>query len=212
MSHLQKLALMIETVCKEANVRLTDVSAIASSIGPGSYTGIRIGVTTARTLAQVLQLPCVPVGSLYQFKEKATEEHGAVVIFNARRGQVYGAIFANDGRVLLSPGPYMLADVKEKLHVALQKKEILSPLWYGDGVNAYAEDLTEEKSAPQEELLQDAAMVCRAGLAAYRAGKTVGFEELLPDYMRRTEAEQKLDDGTLARLRAAKLKRLMQNA
>ncbi len=63
-SHLQNLTPQIETILRNNGLSIGDVTAIAVSHGPGSFTGIRIGVSTARALAQVLNIPCIPVSSL----------------------------------------------------------------------------------------------------------------------------------------------------
>ena len=76
-----------------------------------------------------------------------------------------------------------------------------------DGTDAYASDLEGFDIAPREERYQTADMVCAEGAKALRAGRTVRYTELMPDYMRQSEAEQKLRDGTLKRLREEKMKR-----
>ena len=63
-SHLQNLMPQVKTVLEESGVELRELSAIGVSVGPGSFTGIRIGVSSARALAQILKIPCVPVSSL----------------------------------------------------------------------------------------------------------------------------------------------------
>ncbi len=203
MSHLREISSNIDRLIKSAGISPKDITAVAASIGPGSFTGIRIGVTTARTYAQALGIKCIPVSSLEVFRQRCSEDNKVAAIFNARRGQVYGALFANDGSDILEPGAYMLDDVK---HAAEGFDDVV---WYGDGTDAYAELLDGSKTAPESERYQTAEMVCRAAFDKYKEGKLVSYEELMPDYMRAAEAEQKLKDGTLAKMRAAKMARFL---
>lgn len=204
------------------------LAAVAASIGPGSFTGIRIGVTEARAISQALDVPAIAVPTLEVFKEHSFSEDYWVErrasaeypgdqikdkpiiasILNARRGQVYGAVYGPEGEIIMVPGPYMLTDVLEVTD------KYQRTMFYGDGVDAYMEKLTEGASAnkrffaPEETRYQTADLVVKIAARKYVSGETLAAEELLPDYMRLAEAEQKLNDGTLAKLREAKLARM----
>lgn len=205
MAHLKMLVPMIQKLHGEFGIQPKDLAAAAASVGPGSYTGIRIGVSTIRGIAQALDIPCVRIGTLDSFRLK-TGRRAAAAILNARRGQVYGAVFDVDGSEILKPGPYMLEDVTRAVDRAG-----IDPVFFGDGIDAYAGSekfgsLLEGRTfAPEEDRYQTAAMTARAAAAEIEAGRTCSFLELLPDYMRKTEAETKLADGSLARARAAKM-------
>ena len=234
MSHLKDLIPMVDTVLKKCGVSKNEINLMAPSVGPGSFTGIRIGVSTARALCQALGIKAVPVPALeaFCFKETALREAAqnscgqaaeaacgrtseaacgktaVCAIINARRGQVYGMI---DG--FMEPGPYMLTDV---LHVYKEEMEPLGYkiLFFGDGIDAYEKDIVEAlgtsgseqepcfEFAPKEDRYQDAVSVGRWAVERLRQcgcidGCIVDFELLLPDYMRRAEAEQKLESGEL---------------
>ena len=201
MSHLRELVPMIKELVDELGISLNELDAIAVSVGPGSFTGIRIGLATAKTLAQTLGKKCISVNSLEIFKEKADSDNKVAVIYNARRGQVYGAIYGNDGSEILAPGPYMLDEV---LEVAEEYDDIK---WYGDGVIAYADRLSGMNIAEADEINQSADMVCRYACLKLKAGELLDFDQLEPEYMRLPEAEQKLKDGRLAEEMARKMER-----
>ncbi len=199
MSHLRELTAMSQKLVDRAGIKKSEISAVASSAGPGSFTGIRIGVTTARTVAQALGVKCISVSSLKIFDRYADENRSVAVIFNARRGQVYGAVFGHKKEEILAPGPYMLEDVLAAC------EGIEDVVFFGDGVDAYSDRLEGYKLAEEKIRYQTADMVAEAAKRKYEAGETLDYEELLPDYMRAPEAEQKLKSGQLASERAAKL-------
>ena len=201
MSHLRELVPMIKELVDELGISLNELDAIAVSVGPGSFTGIRIGLATAKTLAQTLGKKCISVNSLEIFKEKADSDNKVAVIYNARRGQVYGAIYGNDGSEILAPGPYMVDEVLEVAEVYDDIK------WYGDGVIAYADRLSGMNIAEVDEMTQSADMVCRYAFLKLEDGELLDFDQLEPEYMRLPEAEQKLKDGRLAEEMARKMER-----
>ncbi|MGN8635694.1 tRNA (adenosine(37)-N6)-threonylcarbamoyltransferase complex dimerization subunit type 1 TsaB [uncultured Eubacterium sp.] len=205
MAHLRRLAGMMEELVQETGCSKSEIGAVSASAGPGSYTGIRIGVTTARMTAQALGVPCLKVPTLAMFRPLAGDT-GCAVIFNARRGQVYGAVYGPGGQEVLAPGPYMLEDVTKAA-----ERAGLNPVFYGDGIDAYRDSpkygnlLAGKVFAPKAERYQTAELAARFTKTLWEQGDTCSVEELLPDYMRKTEAEQKLADGSLARARAAKM-------
>lgn len=201
MSHLCELVPMIKELVDELGISLNELDAIAVSVGPGSFTGIRIGLATAKTLAQTLGKKCISVNSLEIFREKTDGDNKVAVIYNARRGQVYGAIYGNDGSEILPPGPYMLDEVLE----AAEEYDDIK--WYGDGVIAYADRLSSMNIAEIDEINQSADMVCRCACLKLKAGELLDFDQLEPEYMRLPEAEQKLKDGRLAEEMARKMER-----
>ena len=209
MGHLRRLAGLIEGLLAENGIDRKDIAAVAASSGPGSYTGIRIGVSTARGIAQALGVQAIKVPTLEQFRPEyaAPDEKSTAVILNARRGQVYGAVFTED-KPVLPPGPYMLADVTG----AIRSAE-LDPLVFGDGIDAYEKDdkysalLGGLRTADVPGRYQDAVRVAAYARKAYMRGDVTTVNGLVPDYMRKTEAEQRLADGSLEEARRRKMEK-----
>lgn len=230
-NHLKNLMPLIQKLLTTCGVEKSQLTHIAVSVGPGSFTGIRIGVSTARALAQALQLPCIAVPTLEVFCHAQAAKHahtraqgaqdeavraaenGAQVvcgIINARRGQVYGIV---DG--YLPGGPYMLTDVLDVITQQV-RPDGRPVLFYGDGMDAYEteiesslDDFNMKKDrdyffAPQSERYQSAAAVALAALPRLLGGEVTDFAGLLPDYMRRAEAEVKLAAGQLPICRGPK--------
>ncbi|NLY81364.1 MAG: tRNA (adenosine(37)-N6)-threonylcarbamoyltransferase complex dimerization subunit type 1 TsaB [Clostridiales bacterium] len=198
-NHLKDLTILASNCIKDMNIKMEDISAIAVSVGPGSFTGIRIGVSTARAIAQVMSLPCIEIGSLESFKV-LEKDQVICPILNARRGQVYGGIFRRDEDILKA-GPYMLVDV---LNV-IKDRKIDNVIFYGDGIDAYEEMIIQTmkssglnfRFSEEETRHQSAELVAKAALRKYANGDLIEFEELHPEYMRKAEAQQKLDEGKI---------------
>lgn len=205
-SHLQNLTPQIQQVLDESGLSIDDVSAIATSHGPGSFTGIRIGVATARALAQAKNIECVPVSSLKALS-KRTEgtEYGNLSgylvcpIFDARRSQVYGAGYFLEE--VIDAGPYTIEEFMEEILMSGHRKI----MFMGDGIDAYREKIEEIAStpafdgicvafAPEEIRYQDAKTVAGQGAEMLAEGKGCSFEDLKPEYMRLAEAERKLKE------------------
>lgn len=93
-SHAERLHVFIEEIIKEAGITFQDISAIAVSQGPGSYTGLRIGVSAAKGLSYALNIPLIAVDTLQTLASQVTVSSGLIVpMIDARRMEVYSAIF-----------------------------------------------------------------------------------------------------------------------
>ena len=208
-SHLQNLTPQIQQVLSDAEITMDDLSAIAVANGPGSFTGIRIGVSTTRALSQVKGIPCVPVSSLEALAMRgvcaassgAAPADVALIcpILDARRSQVYGGGYlverAADGSVQLQEavkaGPYT---IDEFMELAGEYDEIYM---LGDGVDTCGQKIEANRTegvafAPEEIRYQRAEEVAVLGAAKFAAGESVSYDMLKPEYMRMAEAERKL--------------------
>jgi tRNA threonylcarbamoyladenosine biosynthesis protein TsaB len=210
MNHLCEIIELADRCLSEAGTGKKDLTHVAASIGPGSFTGIRIGVTTARALSQALGIPCLAVRTLEVMARgaalsDAARESGAdhiCTIINARRRQTYGAFWTTDGR-----GGYA-EERTQKQYMIDEITGIASGLggkvlFTGDGIDAYEDILREagfDMFAPVETRYQSAEAAARIALEMAReGGHELGYDELLPDYMRKSEAEMRLENGTLSR-------------
>lgn len=96
-SHAEKLHVFIETIIQEAGITFQDLKAIAVSQGPGSYTGLRIGVSAAKGLCYALQIPLIAVDTLTALAHQVKEKNGIIIpMIDARRMEVYSAIFNSE--------------------------------------------------------------------------------------------------------------------
>ncbi len=93
-SHAERLHVFIDEIIKEAGISFQDISAIAVSQGPGSYTGLRIGVSAAKGLCFALDIPLIAVDTLQVLASQANVSSGLIIpMLDARRMEVYSAIF-----------------------------------------------------------------------------------------------------------------------
>jgi tRNA threonylcarbamoyladenosine biosynthesis protein TsaB len=100
-SHSEQLHKFIERSLKEADVQPKDLDAVAVSKGPGSYTGLRIGVSTAKGLCYALDIPMISVGTLESMSRSVSVESGYVIpLLDARRMEVYAAVFDHRGKLI----------------------------------------------------------------------------------------------------------------
>ena len=102
-SHAEKLHILIEQVCDEQSVKLSQLNAIAVSKGPGSYTGLRIGVSAAKGLCFGLDIPLISVDTLKSLAISSNKSDGFIIpMLDARRMEVYSAVF--DENYILKEG------------------------------------------------------------------------------------------------------------
>lgn len=201
-SHLQNLTPQIqEVIAKAADSvsSINDIDAFAVSNGPGSFTGIRIGVSTGRALSQILDKPCVAVSSLEALAmhaEDADEDTLICPILDARRSQVYGGgYYLKEGFPVeqVKAGPYTIEEFMDAV------KDYGKLLFLGDGVDACGEKIKAVRRegvdfADEAIRYQTADYVARLGEKLMAEGKGCAYGELDPEYMRIAEAERKLKE------------------
>jgi len=99
-SHAEKLHEFIKLVVEEAKISMSDLNAIAVSKGPGSYTGLRIGVSAAKGLCFALNIPLISINTLQSLSQSIAFSEGYIIpLLDARRMEVYSAVYANNKSV-----------------------------------------------------------------------------------------------------------------
>lgn len=219
MNHLKGMITLIDEAIRGAGITKNELTHVAASVGPGSFTGIRIGVTTARVMAQMLGIPCIGVSTLKAMAEGVLDEaiskdaFYVVPVINARRHQtyaaVYEAVFTSDHEEqsavnIMEEKQYMIEDLLEELRTKLAETDGAKAFFTGDGIDAYGDIIRSAMPegsylfADEEIRYQHSESVARVSLRMAEAGKTLGYDELMPEYMRLAEAEQRLKAGTLS--------------
>ena len=190
LTHSRTLLPMVEDMLKNTEKKIADVDLIAVAHGPGSFTGIRIGVSTVKGLAWASDKKCVGVSTLEAMAWHGVSAGGLICpVMDARRSQVYNALFETDGdgrpARLTEDRAVSLAELAGEL-----KDYECAPLLVGDGAKLTYDYLTNEgiacRMAPANLLYQSAWGV---GMAAL--GKDAGSaDDLLPVYLRLSQAER----------------------
>lgn len=189
-NHSLRAMLAIESLLEKAGVAPSEIDAIAVSEGPGSYTGVRIGVTIAKTLAWTLDKPLVGVSSLKALAANACYFNGLICpIFDARRGNVYGAAYRYEKNDLVSvfeDGHYSLDEL-----LTFLEQQSAPILFVGKDAKIH-EDAIMERLGDRAELATLAFNLPRASSLidlALRSGNSSAVHEFVPQYRRIAEAE-----------------------
>lgn len=198
-THSQVLMPMLEELLVQCTVEFDEVDALAVSAGPGSFTGLRIGVASVKGLAYAKNKPVYGVSTLEAMAYKLPNCGDIVVpIMDARRGQVYCAAYAwEDGalKTVLSPDAMAIETLCEKL-VAVGK----TYAFIGDGVPVHCAYIAQAmgenaRFAPVGANLQSAAAVAACALAKAQSGEVPSdYASLQPIYLRKSQAEREYDE------------------
>jgi len=193
LTHSVTLLPMVEELLKRCNVTLEQVDLIAVAAGPGSFTGLRIGVSAAKGLAWALEKPCAKVSTLEAMAWNAVVVPGRLCpVMDARRSQVYNALFSSDGETLTRLTPDRAISLEELAGELQEAGE--AQLLLGDGTRLAYDDLSGRgltvRMAPENLRYQHPWGVARAGLRLARAGELVSAADLVPDYHRLSQAER----------------------
>ncbi len=193
LTHSQTLMVMAEDLLKQCGKTAADVTAVAVAEGPGSFTGVRIGVAAAKGFAWGGELPCYGVSTLEAMAKNLGIHRGYVCpVMDARRSQVYNALFyVNCG---------MFTRIRPDRAISLQDlgedvKNLQEPVFLvGDGsvlcYNSLSEDVSGLVLPPEHRQHQRAAGVALVAAEKIAAGETGDGGALTPNYLRLSQAER----------------------
>ena len=193
LTHSQTLMVMAEDLLKQCGKTVSDITAVAVAEGPGSFTGVRIGVAAAKGFAWGGELPCYGVSTLEAMAESLGIYQGYVCpVMDARRSQVYNALFyVNHGEIrrVKEDRAIALADLCQEL-AALEGPIFL----VGDGSNLTYNTLSNKIPAlvlpPEHRLHQRATGVALLAAKKIARGEAGDGNALTPNYLRLSQAER----------------------
>ena len=190
-THSENLMPILKEVLERNNLKLSDFNLISVSVGPGSFTGIRIGIASIKPLAEVYNLPVASVTSLESLArnvENVESDTTIISLIDAKNNQVYAGVFDND---------YNLKEeeIAEDIEVVLKKAEKFRKIVFvGDGAVLH-KDLISERLVNNEIKFTDnneqsAVNTGKIGYKKYLNKDLKNADTILPIYLRKSQAER----------------------
>lgn len=205
LTHSESILPMIDYCLKNTNVNINEIDVLAISAGPGSFTGVRIGISTVKGLAFGNEkVKCIPVSALEALAENVSDESRAAVIcacMDARRNQFYNALFSANGsgsiKRLTQDRAISASDLYNELFDNYKNRKIVL---VGDGAHLayklFSECVGFEEmkisTVRSDRILQDACSVARC--AFRNLNNSVPAENLNPVYLRLSQAERERNE------------------
>lgn len=193
-THSQTLLPMIDAMLAMADFSVKDLDAIAVAAGPGSFTGLRIGASTAKGLGQALSIPLIEVPTLEGLAYNLAGADALICpMMDARRNQAYYGIYKVNEEVPAVVSEQSAASIEE---VILQVNQIgQKTIFVGDGVPVFQKRLEEELTNPYEWAAdsvryQKAASIASLGKCYMKMGRSMPAQDFAPIYLRLSQAER----------------------
>ncbi|OOB78350.1 MAG: tRNA (adenosine(37)-N6)-threonylcarbamoyltransferase complex dimerization subunit type 1 TsaB [Epulopiscium sp. Nuni2H_MBin001] len=193
LTHAETIMPMVENIKLMTKLDVETIDAIAVTSGPGSFTGLRIGVSAAKALALALNIKLIGISTLDVLAYSVYNTNKIICpIMDARRNQVYTALYTFEDSNLTMLQPHMAVDIHEILELALTyKKDVV---FVGDGIDAFKTVILDTLGqyahfAPSFLSMQRACVL--AHMAQY--AKPQNPDELVPIYLRKSQAERELE-------------------
>ena len=193
-THSQTLLPMLDELAKMIELDLNTIDAIAVSMGPGSFTGLRIGSATAKGLGLALDKPIVPVPTVdaLAYNLWGTDKY-ICPLMDARRQQAYTGLYTFENNALIAKVPQCVVDISEIVEEVNKAGQPV--VFLGDGVPVFEEYIAEHVTVPYEYApatcnRQRAASVASLGAVLFEKGIVEHAREHKPDYLRLSQAER----------------------
>ena len=181
-THSETLLPLINELLSETNIKLQDINLIACDNGPGSFTGIRIGISTVKAIAESLNIPVIAVSSLEGLAYNIHDSECICSLIDAKNNHVYCGLFDSNHTLI---GTYMADDINAVLKVINQTKNVT---FVGDGAVAH-KDLLNISDFKSDNLLH-AKNINLCAFDKFSKGEILNADSILPMYLRKSQAER----------------------
>ncbi|MEG1886992.1 MAG: tRNA (adenosine(37)-N6)-threonylcarbamoyltransferase complex dimerization subunit type 1 TsaB [Oscillospiraceae bacterium] len=200
LTHSQTMLPMVENMLKAVKIPLSEIDGFAVTNGPGSFTGIRIGISVVKGLAFAEKKPCVGVSSLEALANNILGCNAIVcAAMDARCNQFYNGIFLNDGCAisrLCEDNACSGEELEQKLEEIVSSRDYSSypVIMVGDGADIFVKNQKKAKFSVASEHLKyaRASSAARVAVKRFLADETCLPENLSPIYLRLPQAERQL--------------------
>lgn len=196
LTHSQTLMPLVESILSATNIDINEIEGFAISNGPGSFTGVRIGISVVKGLSIADKKPCVAVSTLYAMSQNYSDIDCVVcAVMDARCNQVYNAFFdISGGRItrFCEDRAIMCDELAEEIKNMDTNKSIIL---VGDGTDLFypfVQDVKGVKKSDIKRRFQNAVGVGFAAEENFVNGSVITPDELLPMYLRLPQAEREL--------------------
>jgi tRNA threonylcarbamoyladenosine biosynthesis protein TsaB len=205
MTHAERLMVLVDRVFKDTGLTPEDLDGMAVSIGPGSFTGLRVGVSTVKGLATGKPVPVAAVPTLEAMAWNVSPGgHRICPMIDAKKGEVYAAVYSRAADGTLKSMMEEQVILPEALCERLLEPSGSATVFLGDGVSRYREIL--ENRLGGQALFASASLsrpfpstVAWIGLRKFRRGEAADTRSLVPAYLRRSDAEVNWEKGVIPR-------------
>lgn len=194
-THSQTIMPMCDEILKTTQISLSDIDAFGVCTGPGSFTGLRIGISAIKGMAYALNKPCISVSTLDALSYNMLDFDGIICcVMDARCNQVYNAIYENNNSNLQKITQDRAVIIDDLLvELKLLKKNIIL---VGDGAdlcyNKFKDTLPNIRMASVSNRYQKASSVGLACVKKYNDNLLVSANDLMPEYLRLPQAQREL--------------------
>lgn len=193
-THSQKLLPMIDELLKNLDLKVVDIDYFAASSGPGSFTGLRIGITTIKALAYSTNKQVIAVPTLDALANNVTASEALICpIMDARNNQVYTALYSSENGIIKNITEYMGVHITDLCDIINGKNKKV--IFLGDGVAIHKNFLKEKLQVPCEfasaaSLLPRSASVAEVAMKMLMENRQESSFDMVPFYLRKSQAER----------------------
>lgn len=185
-THSESLVPMIENLLKLLGMTIKDIDAFVISKGPGSFTGLRIGMTVAKTLAQVNDKNLIPISTLEALANNSSSNYLKAPLMDARGNRVYAAVYGKDGKEIIEEDLYEIEDFVKLVDALDEEVELI-----GEISGKYCKYFKNAHTLPINFNNCIGKSLVRLGLI--HINESTNLFEISPNYLRKSQAEREYE-------------------